>query len=334
MARANSSPDFDPQLAPLLPPLEGYVPVKMTLEQLEHFRRLSNVTREALIGDAQVSCVDYTIPGYQGADIQVSVIARKDHATAGPAVYHIHGGGMVMGTRFAGAKPLVDWALRHDAVCVSVEYRLAPEHPAPTLVEDCYAGLTWMAANASMLKFDPSQLVIFGGSGGGGLAAGATLLARDRQGPRLLGQLLQCPMLDDRNETDSAHRYDGVGVWDRTSNLTAWRAVLGDRLGGPEVSPYSAPARASDLSRLPPTFIDVGGAETFRDEAVTYARGILAAGGECELHVWGGAFHGFHDIAPQSELARACIAARDSWLARMFARGVAGSAHAGALSPR
>lgn len=316
----NASADFDPQLAALLPALNGYVPVRMTLEQLEHFRTLSRVTREDLIGDAEVHCVDYTLPGYQGADITVSVITRKDHSVPGPAVYHIHGGGMVMGTRFAGAKPLVEWALRHDAVCVTVEYRLAPEHPAPTLVEDCYAGLVWMASQAEALRFDPNRLVIFGGSGGGGLAAGTTLLARDRKGPRLAGQLLQCPMLDDRNETESARRYEGVGVWDRISNLTAWRAVLGDRQGGPDVSVYSAPARAMDLRGLPPTFIDVAAAETFRDEAIAYARGILAAGGECELHVWGGAFHGFYDIAPQSELARACIAARDGWLGRMFAR--------------
>ncbi|WP_223645333.1 alpha/beta hydrolase [Corallococcus sp. EGB] len=320
MNRIPSSSDFDPQLAALLPALEGYVPRGMTLAQLEHFRTLSRVTRQDLIGDAEVTCVDHCIQGHQGAEIEVSVIARKDHSVPGPAVFHIHGGGMVMGTRFAGAKALVDWALRHDAVCVTVEYRLAPEHPAPTLVEDCYAGLVWMAARAAELRFDPDQLVIFGGSGGGGLAAGTTLLARDRKGPRLLGQLLQCPMLDDRNETESAQRYDGVGIWDRTSNLTAWRAVLGERCGGPDVSPYSAPARATDLRGLPPTFIDVGGAETFRDEAIAYARGILAAGGECELHVWGGAFHGFYDIAPQSDLARACIAARDGWLGRMFAR--------------
>ncbi|RKG59122.1 alpha/beta hydrolase, partial [Corallococcus exercitus] len=169
MTRPNASSDFDPQLAALLPSLEGYVPVRMTLEQLEHFRTLSRVTREDLLGDAKVRCVDHRIPGYQGAEITVSVIAREDHATPGPAVYFIHGGGMVMGTRFAGAKPLVDWALRHDAVCVTVEYRLAPEHPAPALVEDCYAGLEWMAANAALLRFDPNQLVIFGGSGGGGL---------------------------------------------------------------------------------------------------------------------------------------------------------------------
>jgi acetyl esterase/lipase len=127
-------------------------------------------------------------------------------------------------------------------------------------------------------------------------------------------------MIDDRNETVSSHQYEGVGVWDRTSNLTAWSAVLGDRRGTDEVSYYSAPARATDLSGLPPTFIDVGSAEVFRDEDVAYASRIWAAGGNCELHVWGGAFHGFYDIAPDSDLARASIAAREAWLDRLLSR--------------
>jgi acetyl esterase/lipase len=292
----------------------------MSLDQLGHFRSLSSPNRDNLIGDMPVDCVDHLIPGYQGATIVVSVISRKDHQRPGPGICFLHGGGMVMGNRFAGAAPVVQWAIKHDAVCVAVEYRLAPEHPSPVPVEDCYAGLVWMAAQSQSLAFDPNRLVIFGGSGGGGLAAGCTLLARDRGGPRPLGQLLQCPMVDDRNETASARQFDGVGAWDRTSNLTAWRAVLGDRCGGEGVSPYEAPARATDLRGLPPTFIDGGGAETFRDEDIAYAAGILSAGGECELHVWGGAFHGFYDIAPQSALSRACIAAREDWLARLLTR--------------
>lgn len=108
-----------------------------------------------------------------------------------------------------------------------------------------------MASHSAALKFDPDRLAVFGGSGGGGLAAGTALLARDRNGPRLLGHLLQCPMIDDRNTTASAHLFDGVGVWDTTSNRTAWQAVLGTDCGGAEVSPYSAPARAADLSGLP-----------------------------------------------------------------------------------
>lgn len=309
---------YHPQLAAMLPALDGYVPVQMTLDQLAHFRSISSPDRAELIDQRNVDCVDYVIPGYAGADILVSVISRKGHATPGPAIYFMHGGGMVMGNRFAGAAPLVEWAIKHDAVCVTVEYRLAPEHPAPVPVEDCYAGLVWMAEHAAMLMFDPKRLVIFGGSGGGGLAAGTTLLARDRKGPGLLGQLLQCPMIDDRNNSASASQYDGVGVWDTTSNRTAWKAILGDNCGATDVSPYSAPARMADLSGLPPTFIDVGSAEVFRDEAIAYAVGISAAGGQCELHVWGGAFHGFYDIAPQSDLARACLEARESWLDRLL----------------
>ncbi|WP_380871644.1 alpha/beta hydrolase [Sphingomonas sp. DBB INV C78] len=302
----------------MLPALDGYVPVGMTQADLPRFRELSTVERADLIGDAPVNCVDYVIPGFDGAEITVSVITRKDHATAGPGIYHIHGGGMVMANRFAGASALVDWAIKFDAVCVSVEYRLAPEHPAPIPVEDCYAGLQWMGANASMLGFAPEQLVIFGGSGGGGLSAGTALIARDRGGPRLMGQLLQCPMIDDRDCTVSSRQFDGVGVWDRTSNNTAWRMILGDRCGTTDVSAYSAPARAAELGGLPPTFIDVGAAEVFRDEAVAYASAIWAAGGDCELHVWGGAFHGFYDIAPASRHAQACVAARESWLERLL----------------
>ncbi|MFY0581167.1 alpha/beta hydrolase [Cystobacter fuscus] len=315
-----SQPSFDPELAALLPALEGYVPVNMTPDRPAHFRALKMPTIEELIGDLPVKCVDYTIPGYQGVDIVVSVISREDHREPGPGIYNIHGGGMVMCNRFAAVRPLVDWAMKHDAVGVTVEYRLAPEHPHPIPVEDCYAGLEWMAKHAGELRFDPDRLVIFGGSGGGGLAAGSTLLARDRKGPKLAGQLLQCPMIDDRNETVSSYQYQGTGVWDRTSNLTAWTAVLGDRRGSDNVSPYAAPARATDLSGLPPTFIDVGAAEVFRDEAVAYASAIWAAGGNCELHVWGGAFHGFYDIAPQSALAQACLAAREARLARLLTR--------------
>ncbi|APR76000.1 alpha/beta hydrolase domain protein [Minicystis rosea] len=311
---------FDPQLAAILPALKGHVPVNMTADRLAHFRALKMPTIDEIIGDRPVRCVDYTIPGYQGVDIVVSVISRKDHSEPGPGIYNIHGGGMVMCNRFAAVHPLVDWAMKYDAVGVTVEYRLAPEHPAPIPVEDCYAGLQWMENHAEALKFDPACLIIFGGSGGGGLAAGTTLLARDRKGPKLAGQLLQCPMIDDRNDTVSSHQYQGTGVWDRTSNLTAWTAVLGDRRGTDGVSPYSAPARATDLSGLPPTFIDAGAAEVFRDEDVAYASAIWAAGGNCELHVWGGAFHGFYDIAPESDLGKACIAAREGWLARLLAR--------------
>jgi acetyl esterase/lipase len=142
------------------------------------------------------------------------------------------------------------------------------------------------------LGIDPSRLIIAGASAGGGLAAGTTLLARDRRGPALMGSLLMCPMIDDRNLTPSSHQIDGVGVWDRGSNEMGWRALLGERRGTESVSIYASPSRATDLSGLPPTFIDVASAEVFRDEAVAYASRIWADGGIAELHVVPGGYHG------------------------------------------
>jgi acetyl esterase/lipase len=248
----------------------------------------------------------------------VSIFARRTHTAPGPGIYHTHGGGMIIGDRFTGIDVMLDWVDRFDAVCVSVEYRLAPEFTDPYPVEDCYAGLVWTAEHAVELGIDPDRLIIAGGSAGGGLAAGTTLLTRDRQGPSLLGQVLIYPMIDDRNDTISAQQIDGVGVWDRVSNDTGWTALLGDRRGTEDVSIYAAPARATDLSGLPPAFIDVGTAEVFRDEDVAYASTIWACGGVAELHVWPGGFHGFDLMAPHTALAQAMTAARTAWVQRLL----------------
>lgn len=143
-------------------------------------------------------------------------------------------------------------------------------------------------------------------------------MARDRGGPRLVGQLLMCPMLDDRNLTASSQQYDGVGVWDRTSNKTGWDALLGAGHEDREVSPYAAPGRVEDLGGLPPAFIDVGSAEVFRDEDVAYASRIWAAGGQAELHVWAGGFHGFQLMGGQAAVAVSARAAVDDWLRRIL----------------
>ncbi|WP_343871236.1 alpha/beta hydrolase fold domain-containing protein, partial [Agromyces bracchium] len=144
------------------------------------------------------------------------------------------------------------------------------------------------------------------------------LLARDRGGPALAGQMLICPMLDDRDQTISTRQIDGVGVWDRTSNLTGWNALLGERRGGDDVSPYAAPARATDHTGLPPAFIDCGSAEVFRDEDVAYATSLWAAGVQAELHVWPGGFHGFDMMAPHAAISKAAPEARTNWVARIF----------------
>lgn len=270
-----------------------------------------------------VSWEDRVIPGPAGApDVEITIVrpVRRTPDPA-PAVLSIHGGGMVLGTRFFGTPELIDLAERHGVVGVAVEYRLAPEHPGPAQAEDCYAALLWMSAHADELGIDPARILASGQSAGGGLSAAVALLARDRNGPRLAGHLLGCPMLDDRNETVSARQYDGIGAWDRNNNDTAWTAIAGADRFTDLVSPYTAPARATDLSGLPPAYIEVGAAETFRDEAVDFASRIWATGGQAELHVWGGGYHGFHGFSPDAVVSVAANAARESWLRRVLRLG-------------
>jgi acetyl esterase/lipase len=262
-----------------------------------------------------IEYAEHTVPGPAG-DLRLTVFRRTDHTAAGPALFFTHVGGLIFGDALNGVAPLVDYVEQYDVVVGTVDYRLAPEHPAPAALEDSYAALTWFAGHAAELGFDPQRLAVAGGSAGGGLAAALALMARDQDGPALAGQLLMYPVLDDRNETVSNHQNDGIGVWDRTSNDTAWDAVLGDRRGTDRVTAYEAPARADDLSQLPPAYIEVGSGEVFRDESVAYASRIWAAGGVADLHVWAGGFHLFDLFAPDTTISRAARQARDSWVRR------------------
>jgi len=312
-------PPFDPELEAVLTLLSDQMPMSITPEMIPLMRQAAPAPGAGVddaLAAAGIVRRDVTIPGHDGDEIEVSVLSRQDRTGVGPGIYYTHGGGMIMGDRFVGLDLLLAWINDLDAVVVTVEYRLAPEFPDPYPVRDCYAGLVWTAEHAAELGIDPDRLLIAGGSAGGGLAAGTALIARDEGGPALAGQVLIYPMLDDRDRTVSTAQIDGIGVWDRGSNITGWSALLGDRRGTDDVSVYAAPARATDLTGLPPAFIDCGSAEVFRDEDVAYASALWAAGVQAELHVWPGGFHGFDIMAPHTVLAKAMRTARDSWIAR------------------
>jgi acetyl esterase/lipase len=166
--------------------------------------------------------------------------------------------------------------------------------------------------------------VAAGTSAGGGLTAALTLTLRDKGGPRLLGRLLMSPMLDDRNDSASAHQMDGVDIWDCGWNGFGWNgfgwhALLGQAADSPDVPPYAAPGRATDLSGLPAAFIEVGSAECLRNEAVAYAGRIWRSDGEAELYIWSGGYHCFDQVVPGARISRAACAARHSWLSRLLA---------------
>lgn len=250
---------------------------------------------------------DRAAPGLNGdPDVPVRVYRRVDVSGPTGGLYFIHGGGMVLGSVEQSHAQAVALCDALGCVVVSVDYRLAPEHPHPALVHDCYAGLTWMAANAEELGVDPDRLAITGGSAGGGLCIATALMARDRGGPRLCFQLASYPMIDDRNETASSQAVTDVGIWDRAANLEAWAWYL----GGAEPDGYAAPARATDLAGLPPTFIDVGEIDLFRDEDIAFALRLLEAGVPTELHVYPGAYHASEGFAPTAPLSERIVAAR------------------------
>lgn len=318
-APVHPGPPYDAEQGVVLTAMADLLPPTLTPDMIGA-ARVSQVSQPVaeLIGDRPITVQDRVVPAADGRpDLVVSVLRRRDHTSVGPGVVLLHGGGMIMGDRFLGVQQVLDWVDRFDAVVVTVEYRLAPEHPDPLPVEDCYAGLVWAADHADELGIDPARLLVAGSSAGGGLAAGVALLARDRGGPALAGQVLVYPMLDDRGTSVSSRQYVRVGVWDRGSNETGWGALLGERRGTGAVSIYAAPARASDLAGLPPAYIEVGSAEVFRDEDVAYASRLWEHGVQAELHVWPGSFHGADLLAPTTALARASLQARTAWFARL-----------------
>jgi acetyl esterase/lipase len=324
MTAASTHPPIDPELSAALAAMPRELQHSLLPEDISDWRQglmeTLPVSDETLRRDGAVELEERQIPGPDGApDLSVLILRPAQGSGPWPGIYHTHGGGMVLGNNRVGADELSSWVAEIGAVGVSVEYRLAPENPHPAPVEDCYAGLVWTSKHADELGIDPLRLVIAGASAGGGLAAGTALIARDRGGPALSHQILMCPMLDDRCVTPSSQELDNEGVWDRTSNVTGWTALLGDACGGPDVSHYAAPARAQDLTGLPPAFIDVGSVETFRDEDMDYAARLSQAGISVEFHMWPGGFHGFDMVAPQTALGQIARATRLAYLRRALA---------------
>lgn len=254
---------------------------------------------------ASVATRDHLVPGPAGApDVMVRTYRPAGLRTGAPALYWIHGGGMVLGDVAMNDLYCAGIAEELGALVASVEYRLAPEHPFPAPLEDCYAGLRWLASAASELGIDAEWIAIGGGSAGGGLAAGLALLVRDRAEVAVCFQLLVYPMIDDRGVTPSSHAIRDTRVWNHVSNLAGWHAYLAGRAGADDVSPYAAPARAIELAGLPPAYINVGTLDLFVDEDIAYAQALSRAGVPVELHVYPGAFHGSTNLAPSAAISK------------------------------
>ncbi len=317
MDRTYPMPPVEPAAAAAWARLVGAIDgdAALTLEALPLAREFSPKLDDLLAG-RDVTHVEHDVGGQP-----VSVIRRVDSAAIPrPCLFQVHGGGFVMGNRAGDLAPVLDWVEHFDAVAVVPEYRLAPEHPAPAAVDDTLAALRWLLDHTDELGVDPERIVAVGWSAGGGILAGAMLRHRDAGGLLLAGQMLVYPMLDDRDIGVAKTQLARTILWNSISNDTGWNAYLGAARGGPDVSPYDAPARATDLSGLPPTYIEVGSVDLFRDEDVAFASTMWACGGDAELHVWPGGPHGFEFSAPDAAISRGARQAKLDWLARLLAK--------------
>ena len=247
---------------------------------------------------------DRHIPGPPGApDVLVRLYAPKTRRGVLPGLLWIHGGGFLVGNPMMDDTLCQRFVEEIGCVIVSVDWRLAPENPFPAGVEDCYAALTWMVASAAELLIDPERVAVAGASAGGGVAAGVVLLARDRGGPKLAFQMPLYGCLDDRHITPSSTTITDERVWNTATSKEAWKLYLA---GSDEnsISPYAAPARAKDLTNLPPAYICIGEVDLMRDENIEYATRLMQAGVPTELHIYPGAFHGFDMMVPTAQVSQ------------------------------
>jgi|HubBroStandDraft_6_1064221.scaffolds.fasta_scaffold183251_2 acetyl esterase len=285
---------MDPELAALvdlLPVIDLSDPVAAR----EAFEQILVAIRIDIPGIETLEIEDRQVPGWEGdPDVAVRVY-RPRTAAAGagvPGIVMIHGGGFVIGSVQAEHAGAALTAIDTGAVVVSVEYRLAPEHPYPAGIHDCYAALSFLHAEADALGVDPARVALLGASAGGGLAAATALLARDLGGPPVCFQMLHIPELDDRLETPSMRDFVDSPLWNRPLAVQSWKAYLGEMSGASDVPAYAAPARATDLAGLPPAYISTAENDPLRDEGMIYALRLLQAGVSVELHQFPGTFHG------------------------------------------
>ncbi|KAH9909014.1 Alpha/Beta hydrolase protein [Xylariomycetidae sp. FL2044] len=303
----------DPEWAEIIAPLAG-IPQPVVKDPLTS-RQLQNQGIIALFGSpllpAGMEETKHTIASRDGTSIDVYrfVPQAASKAKSQLAVVMAFGGGFIAGSVKNWHRFIADWTEASGKQVFAVDYRLAPENPAPAALEDIYAAVTWLQANASDFDVDPARIVIEGGSAGGGLAAGVALMARDwGLNPPLAGQILRYPMLDDQTTIPDDHPMSPHVTWRSDRNQIAWEAYTGlpsAERNDTNVSHYVAPSRAKDVSGLPRTYIDVGSLDIFRDECVAYAARLAAANVDVEFHLYPGVPHGYDGVGANMKVTKA-----------------------------
>ena len=271
---ATKFPTLDPELAPMLEVLPDMTQGMADISAARELLALM-IPSGPVPGEEALAIEDVV---HEGVPLRVY---RPASPVPGAGVLYLHGGGFCLGSVDSEHGGAVQIALALDVLVVSVDYRLAPEHPYPAGLDDCYAGLQYLSTLAD-------RIAVHGQSAGGGLAAATVLKARDLGGPPIAFQSLGMPELDDRLETPSMQQFVDTPLWSRPQAIKSWEYYL----GGKPADSYAAPARAVDLAGLPPAHVTVMELDPLRDEGIAYATRMLQAGVSVELHAYAGTFHG------------------------------------------
>jgi len=287
----------------LVPSLDLFQDLDLRPEFLQAIREGSVQMRPLTIVDESLSLTDETIVGPEGHPLPLRIYRPKSTSETLPVLLWIHGGGYILGTKEDNDELCMNFVKEAGCVVVSVDYRLAPEHPFPAPLEDCYAALKWIADQSDSLNIDGNRIGVAGASAGGGLTAALTLLARDRKYPSICFQMPLYPMIDDRNNTPSTNEIKEGLVWNQKTNESGWRMYLGDLYGTDDIPSYAAPARETDYRNLPYTYTCVGQLDPFRSETLTYVSKLAEAGVDVEFHLYPGAYHGFEGISPDADIS-------------------------------
>jgi len=268
--------------------------------------------------DDKVTVRRYGMPGYLGEPLVVHVIEPKQAETTEkplPCLVFFHGGGFMLRASGGHYKLAKEYAYKLPCKVIYVDYRLAPKHPFPIPVEDCFATYRWTLTHAKRLGIDKNKIFLGGDSAGGNLAAAVTLMARDRKYPAPKGVLLIYPVTDRRMKTASMQNFTDTPVWDAKLNETMWRCYL----EGEEPFPveYASPAEAEDVSKFPPTYMEVAEFDCLHDEGVAFCEKLKKVGVSTELHEIKGGCHGY-ETATDSLLVKACMDLRLTWMRKQM----------------
>lgn len=303
----------------VLPALEAFPSLEATRESLPAMRAGMDAMLKAMpVPVLPVEAEEVHIPSPDGHLIRAILLRPGGRSEPVPAILHIHGGAYIIGTPEMSIPELTETAHQLGVAVLSVDYRLAPEHPFPAGIEDCYSALGWLHENAATLGVDRARIAVQGESAGGGLAASLALMARDRGVYPLAFQLLDAPMMDDRTCVRPRNPVTGEFIFAPEDNHFGWSCLLGADPGGPDVSIYAAAARATQLEGLPPTLMATGALDLFLDENVDYAMRLIAAGVAVELHIYPGCPHGYV-IAADAPVSQRALADKRAALRRALA---------------